>query len=1318
MQLKRKIARIALSSLLLFGTVVAIDEAITVVQPTYQVVYADDIVLSKSTEEHSSNSGDFVNPANQYSTENVTAVYNNYLYLSSDGKTRYLKRYGGSSGVEWYVWKADSSNEYGGTWSKTGSTPITKKTKADKTELAQIFESTYGYAYTSSPTEIKSNKEEKAKEQADNQASANQQSGADESNSVSAEDIAKYNNYISLGDKPTPATLLASIILKGGNSSGIDKANVSLDNIAKYPKSTEITAKIKGEDVDVNVYEYGNISDGSTNTDVGGTTANIIKVLTRYGWLTTNNDNENSTPWYVDLYNNISNPIYAVGSIIATILGVIADALSSIFQAVIDGAGTVIGWLMPVKIFGIVGDQLNGIATADNWFTKVMKTMVELIFGKGDNATFKYLLGTAIALSVVWALFEFGFKSAKEGIKRGLVSAKSLVAKIAIWMLGIAMLPLLYSVLNTSSFSQAVPTTDDLKSEISFNSEKFFVATNGDISVLYPEKFGSVKTSRVLSNSELDKTFKPSPSDVLKANQAVENLLGSELSAQIDERQKTSGTLDGVVNNSTWNVNDYLTGIASAGKRGADGTLNTNVTANKLPSGLSWNENVANNHMTVSVTPTNSSGDNIQDTIKQGWFLFKGLPIWFDSIADTGTSEEVSYVSAGGWTGIKFSQNLYEPTQIDPTKPETYLYGATSNNNDMTLNVSNYTFYSAMTLNNDFMKAPKNNAKVEDGEEVKKTNKSKNGEVTPEISDKLEKTKTPLTTANVQWRNAYMLAMYNKYAGTSASDINSFMTAGNMGFSNQSTMILLQSTYNKNKLSYSGYNTPNSKSDNSKAQTKDNVYMTTYATIGTGTSLMNTLSRTSYGLIARAIVMFGITVCIFQYGLGIVVKDSWAYFGRWLGKGSATGLLMIVVTTLYYFFIFNLVSMVSGISLYMIEQTINQLRDDGLLQTTTTFGVGLVLIGLALALTWRFIKINGRKSNFISLFFMGMAIGYDTLKGIIERLDVAIYGEREAKTRTEPSRIDDEVSRRVVRGGDLVRSSIGSFIGNTLADKATGDSRGESAINLPTGDEEGNSKDVPNNATNREQGRFNLPLGVPFTNGYADESDNDSSSSRSGRSSVPSRNSGMIRMAGKALSVGKKVATAGAMFNPVTGWGVASYMGARGLYRAYSGLRNGANTLKQSDFGKRLGLSGRKEQLKARYGLADDNELSANIKSGRIKPRAGEQAHFERFTSNNDFINDLEQTGRLTSEQKNSIQKVNAISGKAPTTSQIRETVDRQNEKNNYVQNEDVRVKPTTKAVVVAKAIVTGNLTNHLKKTVPQRRESYRRQQAKREFDE
>ena len=213
MRIKRKAIKVILSLILLFGITVAFDGVMTLVQPDYQVVYADDIIVSKETKEESSNNSDFVNPTSSAGSYQPK-VFVNFLYLSTDGKTRYLERTEGG-GTKWYVWKADKSNEYGGTWKATSKNPISKKTKSNKTELAQIFENKYGYAYTSSPSEIKAIKEGTSQEQQDNQTSANQQSGAQESSIVSQDDIDKYNSYISLGDKPTPASLLASIILKG-----------------------------------------------------------------------------------------------------------------------------------------------------------------------------------------------------------------------------------------------------------------------------------------------------------------------------------------------------------------------------------------------------------------------------------------------------------------------------------------------------------------------------------------------------------------------------------------------------------------------------------------------------------------------------------------------------------------------------------------------------------------------------------------------------------------------------------------------------------------------------------------------------------------------------------------------------------------------------------------------------------------------------------------------------------------------------------------------------------------------------------------------
>lgn len=1250
---------------------VVTNEAISLANPTSQIVYADDIIIDKSTEKTLDFYGNMLTPDSQ--AAGLQNVYVNTVYLSTDGKTRYLKAK--QSRDNWYVWKADESNKYGGTWQSVGTdTVIPTETKSDITEAEKTFQSTYGYPYTATPNEIANI--------LSSQIDSSEPAIIQPESNVSQEDLEKYNSYLSLGDKPDPSTILASAILKGGGASGVDSANVAYSTLAQYASPTQVDARIKNDNQTVNVYEYGNLQRSSTKTAEGSTTANIVRILTRYGWLTTNNDNEKKTAWYTELLNNISNPVYAVGTIIATILGVVADALTNVFQAVISGTGNIVGFLLPVRIFGLITEGISGVAQVNNWFTRVIKTMIDIIFGKGETNTIKFFIGIAITIGIIVSVIEFLIRGSQDGIKSGLFTFRKMVYKLGIWSLGLLMLPVLYNLVAGDSFNQTPLDTENFTNGTSFQSEKFFIATNGDISVLYPELYDQAQ-GRYLSNAELDQIFKPTPKQIADANTTVENILGSELSAQIDTKNKSGGALDSVVSNTTWNVNDYLTGIETASD------YSNQITANKLPSDLSWETDTTKNHMTVSVTPTNVSGNvnNVQDVIRQGWFLYKGTPVWFDNISDSfsGQSEEISYVSAGGWLGIKYSPSVYQPVAVSRKDTHSYLYGATSNNNEMTLNVANYTFKNGLTLNGDLLSYPKGNSQVEADGEIVRIADTVNGVEKSEISSKLAETEKPLTSDNVQWRNAYMVAMFNKYAGTT----DNYGTMNNMGFSNQSTMILLQSVYSKTKMSYSGYNTPNSKADNSKAQTKDNTYMPVYTNVGTGTMLSNSLSRTSYGLIARAIIFFAITVCLFQYSFGVIIKDSWVYFFRWVTKGSATGLLMIAVTTTYYFMLFQISGLVSGIIMNFVTLTITELKGEEL-ATATTFSIGLLLIGLALGVSLRILKINGRKVSLVSLLFLGFTVLYDTIKDYIERIDTALYNSNETKTNSNPTNIDDTVSERLKSGSGLVKSAVGSFIGNTLADKVeeAPDGQGE--------DNGASPKPLSNN------GGFRLPVGKPkvLENG-------------NGSSNLPKRN--ITKSAIKGAKLAKRLTNLGALGSMATpvGWVTAGYLGMRAMARGTKGLKNSYNRLKDTEFGNRIGLNGRKQQLMSRYGLKSDNDLASAIGTGKIKPKFISSDSIKQYQKNNRAINKLEERSLVTPNKANAMRKLNTLGRKTPTLTGIRNTIKGNEEKEAYISNPDVKIDKRTKAVVLGKSFIKGKLINHLSKPVPDRRQAYLREQAR-----
>lgn len=1308
---------IALSTFFCLGFVTNIVDT-----PLFQVqtvVYADDV---KVYGEESMRTGQDVYALNPTSPDTPigTSGIDNRVYLSKDGKTRYLNIIG--QGAGWYIWKPDSKNKYGGIWESTDKNII--KQTSGGSGLAEIFEKTYGYPYTASPIELKSKFESNT---SDTQNTNNNQPTTTNSNDVkdTQEVLKKYNAYLKLGDRPTSATILASAVLNGGSQTGIDRKKVSYSELSQYPYVENVNTNVGGKEVNVEVYEYGNLKQGVGSTTEGATTANVIKVLNRYGWLSTSNKNETKANWYDNLKENINNPVYAIGTILATIGGVIADFAVGIFDSLISGLGTVVGWLLPIKIFGFATENLQGLSQVDNWFTRVVKKMIEIIFGSDLKGLFYRILGLSISIGIVQSAVLFLQTAKREGLKGGILSFKNIIYKIMIWTLGVTVIAGLYQFINNEKKISGAPARDALKSETSFNTEYFAVATNLDPSIIYPETFNLLNTNKLLTNEELDTNFKPTGKTVSEANSKIEAILGSELIAQIDEKNDDdNGILSGVVNNKTWNVNDYLSGIETAGQPlvTQDGgfALNTGITANRLPNGLSWNNSVLSN-TTVSVTPSQLANNAVQDELKQGWFMFKGTPIWFDAITDdtNAKSEESSYVSSGGWVGIKYSPSIYNPQKVSQTDTHTYLYGATQNNNAMTLNVSNYTFMTGMTTTSDFLSYPKKGNKIEESTDVRKTDKPINGTISKDISDKLEKTEKPVKSDNLQWRNGYMIAMYNKYAGTNQTSQKGYATAGNMGFSNQSTMILLQSTYKKDGLTYIGYNTPNSKTDASKAQTQDNVYMPIYSTIGSGSALSSALSRTSYGLIANAIIMYGITVSIFQFGLGVVIKDAWTYFGRWLKRASATGLFMVVVNTIYYYIIFTISDLVADIVLKTVSLTITELQTDGNLGTANTFVIGLVLLALALSVTLRLIQLNGRKVSFSSLFFYAITIGYDNIKEFAEKVDVALYGEQVGKTKTEPSKLDDEVSRRMKigygKGSGLVRTALGSFIGNSVADKFDDSSRSKNIL-PPIG--QGGAGGEGTIAQGSES-RYSLPILGQVNQPTGELSGNTISrelNSTRGFGSGIGRGIGAVGKNAIKGNMSKKLLTHGAVgalgFTPL-GWAGTSYMAMRGAVKASKGIKRGYSMLKGSELGTRMGMNGRAEQLKNRYGLKSNDELSAHITSGKIKPRRGEGNHFKKFVDNNNWINSLDKHSSVSPEIKQRLSKMNNLSGKAPSIGGLRQNLQKQLTTEKYVKNDNIKINNSTKAIVLAKKFADGQLLNHTRGTIPQRREAYLREQSK-----
>lgn len=1111
------------------------------------------------------------------------------IYLSEDGKTRYMvvDKYAkaGAYAGKSYVWKGEK-------WVETTDNLVPQDPNAKDDERKKNFQQANSFSYTAPPSittpqvrETTVNNDSTNASQVLKQTKATQQ----------------YQSTLKLGQEPTSSSLLASVIMRGAGEDGMDKFSISFKELSYYATPEIISIDIVGKELDEPVYSYGSLNKGDTPTLYGNQVANTIRILTYFGWLSTNNNATTEKPWWQTILDNMSNPIYAIGAIVMVVLAVIAEPLTNIFKAFLGGASTVVSWLLPTQIFGFATVSLVTYLSGDEakgWFPDIVKSFITQVFGTGSSATLLLLLSLVLVFSISGALIAFVLVLFRKGFREAFIYLKNLVFKMAIWALGVAFMTASYELLAQGMSASFEISENQEPSSVMFNQKKFFIATNGDISVLYPDIDFSVLQSSYLDEKYIKENFAVDGERIKQANARVEAILGSELSAELDIVNQDNGVFGEIVSNETWDVNDYLTGIGLAGE------LGTNTASNSLPAPLSW----SGGKMTVAVSPTLTgfAGESVQNEIKakDRTFDYRGLPVWFDSTSSsTKSTENHLYVTAGGWNGIKYSDLMYKPIQISRSAPRTYLYGASEDNNLMTINASNYTFGSANTLIGDLTTAPVVGKGVEGDEEVKRViEDNAQNSISYAKIDGAETKGYKITTKELQWRNAYMIAMYNRYAGTAT-----YGGGYNAQFSNQSTLFLLQSTYGANKLSYAGTNTPNSKTDMNKAQTKGNVYLSTHVAVGDGNGLANQLTRTSAGKVSEMIITYGITVAVFTFGAVAIVKDSWVYFGRWFGKGSVTGLFMVAINLIYYLLFFCLASMVSFAMTSLTSLITAKVSSGDIVQTMSTIFISFVFVGMALLVTLRLFKINGRKINFIGVFFMALNVLYDSIKEFAEKLDEALYGKRGKVSSTVDTVADEAVSRGVgrfnpIRRGGFFRNALGAFAGQAGADML--DLDGTRQLGQGTAKEDlSGSEQTPTRGGNKIPVAGNvLPTKETNTKGAGFKN----------KLTKPLKPS----MAHRLATYG---AVAGIGFTPLGGLATA-YIGARGAVKAYQGAKNLGNTIKNSNLGQRIGLAGREMQLMNQYGLSNRDELVNGIMQGSIKPRANEQANFDRFVGNHNKI--------------------------------------------------------------------------------------------------
>ena len=91
--------------------------------------------------------------------------------------------------------------------------------------------------------------------------------------------------------------------------------------------------------------------------------------------------------------------------------------------------------------------------------------------------------------------------------------------------------------------------------------------------------------------------------------------------------------------------------------------------------------------------------------------------------------------------------------------------------------------------------------------------------------------------------------------------------------------------------------------------------------------------------------------------------------------------------------------------------------------------------------------------------------------------------------------------------------------------------------------------------------------------------------------------------------------------------------------------------------------------------------------------------------------------GTITPEARRLMESHNGLSGSGITMSSLTEKVAHEEEKEQRIQeiakNPSMKIDPINKGIVIGKEFAKGNLMNHFKRTIPERREIYAREQLK-----
>lgn len=819
----------------------------------------------------------------------------------------------------------------------------------------------------------------------------------------------------SLGDEPTYQNLYQSALYTESSEGGIKEISINYESLAKYPDIDS--------DADDQVFDYTNLGKSSKYTTEGATLVNTIKVLSKKGWLVTYKTHPS---WWDIITKAVGAVVMAYATGISVIIGTIGEGLTDIGNQMTDAYAWVIDKTTPANLIDWVGKTASGTYGDRNWITDLFGAIITSLVGD-LNQMLTIVRNVALVVWVIAAGVAVGSAFIRGNLKGTLLPFRKLIIKITVPILFVST----YSSWNNMTKIQGEIDTKKLQTDAKLNDTivvdnlKLSVASNYDLQVIYPDAYGSLSNTDVMTDFS---KFKVTDNIVLAANTKVNEILGEELAGELSDDHIT-GTLAAITSGKTIDVSEYIAGIemASMGRYRSK----TTARANNLPSetGMSWSDKAETTFDVADI------GD-IQ-TVLGKTLTVKGKPIFFDNITPKDDSKdakesEYNYRSFIDSKSIAYSGKNYQATPLRRGDAWTYLYGIKASNSYMTANLANYTSGKGNAMNDNLTKKIGNKEDAT-GENADKKPRDEHQKNVSDAKDKKPKGEEKAQyygkqSKYYQWANNYTIAMFNKYAGTNTTNTR----AKSGGFSNQSTAMLLQTTFGSNKLTYSGYYANFSDADKGRITAANGVAFQRYTIPNNGPGdYMRKISILSYYQIAQAILSLGVLFSLLRIGFGRLVGPQWKNFASIFVNGSVAALIMYYITDLTIKWTFLLGKVSRAITGHIITTAMTSLPDA---LSFVPFVVGFFAIVIAVGLSWRFIKYpafgaNGKVSVIDLIILIALAFS-DWVKAPVQRFENLLYGGNAGGNFDVKA---ENLNGNVKNGGgmrNLLTSAAGSYIGN------------------------------------------------------------------------------------------------------------------------------------------------------------------------------------------------------------------------------------------------------------------------------------------------